>query len=205
MTTTLRARASATPEVMPARRSSYHLEIFAVSVAVLLTEISYTRVVSFKLFYYYVYLVIGLALLGLGAGAVFVAVSRRLQGLSIDVILFWSMTLGAVTTVASYAAVSAIRIDTLAVWEYGTAGSVKNLGLIMAVCLCVFASFVGSGIAIATLFSRRTESISGLYAADLGGAALACATVVYAVSELGAPATIMLAAAVLAAAALWSP
>ena len=32
-------------------------------------EIAYTRIVSFKLFYYYTYLVIGLALLGFGAAA----------------------------------------------------------------------------------------------------------------------------------------
>ena len=45
----------------------------------MLLEISYTRIVSFKLFYYYTYLVIGLALLGIGTGGVFVVVSKRLQ------------------------------------------------------------------------------------------------------------------------------
>jgi hypothetical protein len=36
--------------------------------------VSYTRIISFKLYYYYTYLTIGLALLGLGSGAVFMAV-----------------------------------------------------------------------------------------------------------------------------------
>ena len=31
-------------------------------------EIAYTRIVSFKLWYYYTYLVIGLSLLGIGSG-----------------------------------------------------------------------------------------------------------------------------------------
>jgi hypothetical protein len=207
MTTTLPAPAPAPAAAAlgaaPRWKSSYHLEIFAISASVLLTEISYTRVVSFKLFYYYVYLVIGLALLGLGAGAVLVAVSRKLRNLSIDVVLFWSMALGAAVTIIAYAVVAAMRIDTLAVWKYGTWGSAKNLGLILAVCVLVFVSFVGPGVAIATLFSRRADSIGGLYAADLAGAALACATVIFAVSKLGAPATIMLAASVLAAAAFW--
>jgi hypothetical protein len=208
MTTTLttdsaEATTGRAPEQASRWKSSYHLEIMAVSVAVLLAEISYTRVVSFKLYFYYVYLVIGLALLGLGAGAVMVSISRRLRRSSIDAILFWSMVVGAAAMIASYAVVAALRINTLAVWQYGTASSVSNLGLILLVCLCVFLSFVGPGVAIATLFSRRTESIPGLYAADLGGAALACATVIYAISKLGAPATIMLAAAVLALAALW--
>ncbi len=204
MTTTLPASSEATvARTAPRhRRAGYHLEILLVSVSVLLTEISYTRVISFKLFYYYVYLVIGLALLGLGAGAVLVAVVGRLRKVPLDTVLFWSMMAGSSATVAAYVAVAAMRIDTLKVWEYGTSGSISNLALIMATCFCVFASFVGSGVAIAALFSRRTESIGGLYAADLTGAALACAAVVFVVSRIGAPATIMVSAAVLAAAGL---
>jgi len=58
---------------------SYYLEIFLVSMAGLLIEISYTRIISYKLFYYWVYLVIGLALLGIGSGSVFVTISKRLR------------------------------------------------------------------------------------------------------------------------------
>ena len=205
MTTTLPAApdAAVAEPAVRRRRSGYHLEILLVSVSVLLTEISYTRVISFKLFYYYVYLIIGLALLGLGAGAVLVAVVDRLRKASLDVVLFWSMVLGSGATVGAYCLVAVMQIDTLQVWDYGTAGSVANLALIMATCFCVFISFVGSGVAIAALFARRTEAIGGLYAADLTGAALACVTVVFVISKLGAPATIMLSAAVLAAAALW--
>ena len=36
----------------------------------LLLEVGYTRIVSYKLWYYYTYLVIGLALLGIGSGGV---------------------------------------------------------------------------------------------------------------------------------------
>ena len=40
-------------------------------------EIAYTRIISFKIFYYYTYFVIGLALLGLGgAGAVTAQIGR---------------------------------------------------------------------------------------------------------------------------------
>ena len=42
--------------------------IFLVSLAGLLLEVGYTRIISFKLWYYYIYLVIGLALLGIGSG-----------------------------------------------------------------------------------------------------------------------------------------
>ena len=63
----------------PARSSRYYAEIFLISFAALLLEVSYTRVISFKLFYYYTYLVIGLALLGIGCGGVIVALSERLR------------------------------------------------------------------------------------------------------------------------------
>ena len=56
-----------------------YLEIFAVSIAIILLEITYTRIFSFKLFYYFTYLIIGVSLLGLGAGATIVATSRRLR------------------------------------------------------------------------------------------------------------------------------
>ena len=59
-----------------ARRQGYHAEILLVSFAAILIEICYTRVISFKLFYYYTYLVIGLALLGIGTGGVLVTVSQ---------------------------------------------------------------------------------------------------------------------------------
>ena len=45
------------------RSRAFYLEIFLVSFAALMLEISYTRLISFKLFYYYTYLIIGLALL----------------------------------------------------------------------------------------------------------------------------------------------
>ena len=52
------------------RARPYYLAIFAVALAAILLEISYTRIFSFKVYYYFTYLVIGLALLGLGTGGV---------------------------------------------------------------------------------------------------------------------------------------
>jgi len=62
-------------------RKEFTLEIFVVSFAAVLLEISYTRLISFKFFYYYTYLVIGFALLGIGTGGVLVAVLRGLRAL----------------------------------------------------------------------------------------------------------------------------
>src|SRR5437667_9370631 len=56
-----------------------YLETLLISLAVILLEVSYTRVFSFKLVYYFTYLIIGISLLGLGSGGVFVALFPRLR------------------------------------------------------------------------------------------------------------------------------
>ncbi len=62
---------------MPSRRP--YFEIFLLSLAVLLLEVSYTRIFSYKLVYFFTYLIIGISLLGLGAGGVLVAMVPRLR------------------------------------------------------------------------------------------------------------------------------
>ena len=111
------------------------------SFAALIIEVCFTRVVSFKLFYYYTYLVIGLSLLGLGSGGVLVAVSRRLRQARTDTVLLWSFVLGGIGVVASYVAVAKTSLDSLAIWDYGT-GSAKSMGDLLLICLCIFIPFV---------------------------------------------------------------
>jgi hypothetical protein len=190
-------RVAAAPVHVRARRQGYHAEILLVSFAALLIEVCYTRVISFKLFYYYTYLVIGLALLGIGTGGVLVAVSRRLRQARTDTVLLWSFLLGALAVVASYVAVAYTSLDSLAIWDYGTWGSARSMGELLAICVCIFLPFIAPGVIIATLFGRRPESVGTLYCADLVGAGIACALVIYLTGSIGPPATIMLAAAVM--------
>ena len=177
---------------------SYHVEIFLMCFAALLLEIAYTRVVSFKLFYYYTYLVIGLALLGIGSGGVFVAISKRLRSASTDAIIMWGCLLGAASVGVGYLVVAFVQTDSIAIFNYGTKTSVKNFGLLIVMCLALFASFVAVGVMLATLFGRRSEQIGRLYFADLLGAGVACAAVVPLLGWIGPPATIVFAGLVLA-------
>jgi MFS family permease len=185
------------PFGMPKR--AYHVEIFLASFAALLLEISYTRVISFKLFYYYTYLVIGLALLGIGSGGVVVTISRRLRRAATERILAWSLLLGAAGVGVGYLVVARISLDTFAIWQYGTRTSLKNLLLLLFICVALAAPFVAVGVVLSTLFGRAPEHIGGLYFADLFGAGLACAVVVFLIASIGAPATVFLAGVVLAA------
>jgi spermidine synthase len=182
-------------------RRGHHLEILLVSFAGLLLEISYTRIVSFKLFYYYTYLVIGLALLGIGTGGVLVTISKRMRAASTEQVLLWSFLLGAVSVIAGYCVVALTTIDTLAIWEYGTADSFANVARLVLICLALFSSFIAIGIVVSTLFGRQSEEVGRLYFFDLLGAGIACAIVVSLIGWIGPPATILLAGLVLAACA----
>jgi hypothetical protein len=177
---------------------AYNVEIFLMSFAALLLEISYTRVVSFKLFYYYTYLVIGLALLGIGAGGVLVVVSRRLRQASTDAIIMWGLLIGAASIGLGYLVVALTPVDTVEIWDYGTLDSLTNLVGLVVICLALFVSFIAVGVMIATLFGRRSQHINQLYFADLVGAGLACVVVVPFLGSIGPPAAIALAGLILA-------
>ncbi|MFL6243014.1 MAG: hypothetical protein ACJ73V_08320, partial [Acidimicrobiia bacterium] len=189
---------STAPSQADTPRRGYHIEIFLISFAGLLLEVSYTRIISFKLFYYYTYLVIGLALLGIGAGGVLVAISRRMRRASTDAILMWSLLLGAASVGVGYLLVAVTRTDSLTLWDYGTFDSLSSLLRLVLICLVLFASFIAIGVVLATLFGRRSDEIGRLYFADLLGAGLACAVVVWLLGSIGPPATIVLAGLLMA-------
>ncbi|NNE74205.1 MAG: hypothetical protein HKN26_11115 [Acidimicrobiales bacterium] len=173
------------------------------SFAALLLEISYTRVISFKLYYYYTYLVIGLALLGIGSGAVFVAVSARLRAVSTKMIMGVGSLLAAASVLLGFVVIAALPIHTALIWEYGTAASYKNVAVLGLLCFMLFATFLSIGVMISTLFGRGAERIDRLYFADLIGAGLACVVAVFLQSSLGPPASILLAGLILAVTGLW--
>jgi hypothetical protein len=180
------------------RTRGYHLEIFLICFAALLLEISYTRVVSYKLFYYYTYLVIGLALLGIGSGSVVTSISGRVRRASTEGIMMIGSLFGAASIIVGYLVVARLPIASLDIWEYGTSQSFTSLGKILVICLALYASFIWVGVMISTLFGRKTEGISKLYFADLLGAGIACAVAVPLISVIGPPRIIALAGTILA-------
>ena len=88
------------------------LAILLVSLAGLLLEVGYTRIVSYKLWYYYTYLVIGLALLGIGSGGVFVACRRRCGAGRTERILAVCSLASAVSVAVGYLVIARLPIDT---------------------------------------------------------------------------------------------
>jgi MFS family permease len=164
---------------------TYLVEIFVISAAALLLEISYTRIISFKLYYYYTYLVIGLALLGLGSGAVIIAVSGRLRALSTRSLLAGCTLAAAAGVVVGYVAVAVTPLDTLAIWTGDTTFQLVAVGQLLLICLGLYISFLPIGMCVSALFARRPDDINRLYFSDLAGAALACLVVVPLVAWVG--------------------
>ena len=187
-------------------RSRHTVAIFLVSLAGLLLEVGYTRVISYKLWYYYTYLVIGLALLGIGSGGIFVVVVPRLRRAATDAILAGCSLVGAALIAVGYVVVARVPIDTVRIWVYGSASSYRNLSVLALVCFVLFASFVALGIIVATLLGRASERVGQLYFADLLGAGLGCMGAIPLIVWLGIepPKLIMLSALIFAGVGLSS-
>jgi hypothetical protein len=185
-----------------AESRTYLVEIFAISAAALLLEISYTRIISFKLYYYYTYLVIGLALLGLGSGAVIVAVSKRLDRLDTRALLARCTFASAAGVVVGYVAVAITPLDTLQIWTGDRGAQLAATGQLLVIALGLYISFLPVGMCISALFARRPKDINRLYFSDLAGAALACLVVVPMIATIGPVAVIAIVAITLVATGL---
>jgi len=171
-------------------KKSYILEIFLVSMAVILLEINYTRVFSFKLVYYFTYLIIGISLLGLGAGAVFTAMLPRLRAASTKLIPICAIAGGA-SVLVGYWIAATVQLNT---FDLTTAfsnsdwavASFEGLKLI-AVSFTLFVPFFFAGIVVSVILSTNADRVERLYFFDLMGAGLGCALVVPMMSIITPP------------------
>ena len=178
-------------------KTPLHLEIAALSFAGLVLEIAYTRIFSFKLFYYFTYVIIGIGLLGLGAGGVLVAVVRRLREAGPAAILRFLCPIGGVSVLAGYWVIAPLPLNISAL----DARPLELPKLVLS-CVLLMVPFLVIGIGIASILGARTRSVGSLYAADLAGAALGCTLSIPLVVWLDPPRTVVLAGAVLALAGL---
>ncbi len=178
--------------------------IFLVSLAGLLLEVGYTRVVSYKLWYYYTYLVLGLALLGIGSGGIFVVVWQRVRRAATDTVIAVCSTISAIAIAGGYFLVARLRIDTLQIWDYGTSESYKSLVKLALICFVLFASFVPLGIMVSIILGRGAQRVGRLYFADLMGAGLGCALAIPLITWFSPPQVIVIAAAVFGAVAVFA-
>jgi len=172
---------------------SFALEIFAVALAAILLEISYTRIFSFKVYYYFTYVILGMGLLGLGSGGVLLAISRRLRTAPARRLIAASGAAGAASVLLGYIAVALIPLNVSELTEHPV-----EVAKLVAICAVLVLPFLAVGVAISRILSARPDRIARLYAADLLGAALACLLAIPLLTVLTPPGCVMLAGAVLA-------
>ncbi len=174
-----------------------NLEILLVSLAVILLEINYTRVFSFKLYYYFTYLILGIAMLGLGAGGVMVTLSDRLREARPERLIALLCMLGAISAPLGYLVVAGVQINTTALDD-----GLFEIAKLALVVFAVFVPFLMVGIIVSTIFGARPGEINRLYFADLLGAGIGCALSVPLLMLVTPPGCVMLAGGLLALAGL---
>lgn len=170
-----------------------------VSFGALVLELSLTRLFSVILFYHFAFLAISIALLGLGAGGVAAYLRReRLARYS-------TRELGAACSIASAIAI-VVALEIVLHVPVSLELSGANFLRLTVIYLVSAVPFFLTGLLCSAVYARETPRIPLIYAADLGGGALACLALVPLLDKLGAPNAIFFAAlAHAAAAAVWSP
>jgi spermidine synthase len=165
------------------------LAIASLSAAIIMIELTLTRVFSVTMFYHFAFLAISIAMFGLSAGSVFVYVSPRLhpaegagRQLQAYAAIFWL-----VTTVSAILLLR-MRVDT----EYSAGNALRMIGIY----LLAAAPFVAGGAGLALAVSRLHFDIGRVYAADLLGAAGGCLVLIPVLNAIGAPGAMLLAAGI---------
>jgi Spermine/spermidine synthase domain len=162
-------------------------------------EIAYTRIVSFKLFYYYTYFVIGLALLGFGASATVVALSDRLRTRDVlSTVRVLSPAVG-LLGVLSYLLVAELPTDVNQIWVGSLGRAILELLIVVLLALTLTAVFFGLGLIISLLIVVDSADVRRLYFWDLAGAALGCLIAVPLQLTIGPPAMVLISLVLFAA------
>jgi len=172
------------------------LGIALCSLAVLMAEVLLTRIFSFAIWYHLAYLTLSTALLGFGAAGALLAVYPKLLGDGLSRRLgLWSAAAG-LALLGSLALLAPHPLDPDRLLEEPMQFFFGLLGY----SLLVVVPFVLAGLAISAPLSRWPHRIDRLYAADLFGAGVGCLVAVAALATLDGPATLMVCAAIFAAA-----
>src|ERR1700691_4253307 len=169
------------------------------SFAALLLELALTRLFSVVLFYHFAFLAISIALLGLGAGGVFgYLFKNRLARTGTRKLAARLCLESSVLVLIALEVILHIPVALTITW--------RNFLHLTALYVAAALPFFLTGLLFSVVFARETRRIPLLYAADLGGGALACLATVPLLNWIGGPNTILMASVALTvAAAVWAP
>ena len=166
-----------------------------VSGALLMTELSLTRMFSVTMYYHFAFMAISIALFGLSASGVYVFLLRdRFTDVPTERLL--------ATHALAYAALTVISLAILVRLRVGLIYTPANIALMSATYLLAAMPFFAGGAVISIAIARLSAKVNAVYGADLLGAAAACLLLLPALDYLGAPGAIVTAGLLGAVAAL---
>jgi spermidine synthase len=169
--------------------TTFYLGIGGISAALLICELTLTRIFSVTMWYHMAFLAISLALLGIAAAGITIYLApRRFPAARLEAQLCGLAAAFAAGIVLSSALLTRIPYRN----EISLAGFLK----LAAIYLTAAIPFYLGGLAIALVLTHRARDIGRVYLADLCGAALGCLLVIPGLELLGAPRLLLFAAAV---------
>jgi hypothetical protein len=168
------------------------LPVFVTSLAILATEVFYTRLFSILLWSNVAFAVLSLALLGLGSsGLVIYLFPRVFRRERAEEQVTWLLAATGWSLLVSYALILLLTRSPVNEW-------VPVLGLVELILVAMLPYFSG-GLVLAIVFTHFSQQIAKLYFWDLVGAALGAMLVVPALYLFNGPALVPALALVLAA------
>ena len=181
----------------PVARWATYVGLFTVALATLMFEILLTRIFSVTMWYHFAFFAVSVAMFGMTFGAVLVYLSpdrfapeRTPRQLALNAWLF------SLTTVLGFV-LHILLPFVLPAWV-----SEGDWWRLTANFVVIAVPFVFSGIAVTLALTRFPRQVSRLYGADLAGAAVGCVLLILAIDATDGPTTVLIVAA-LAAAAAW--
>jgi len=167
-------------EPQPKPWPTLYAGVWALSVGVLLLEVSLTRVLSALTWYHFAFLVISSALLGFGASGLFVYLLPRRRS---EAALRWQLGLSGLAFAASvFLVLPALEGYDPDLVRLPVSEMVKILGVAH---LAAAAPFFFAGLCLALVFATFPRHSGALYGSDLVGAAMGCGLAIGALGRLG--------------------
>jgi len=158
-----------------------YLGIFLTSAAVLLLQISLTRIFSYTIWYHFTYVTISLAMLGFGASGAVLASSEKLARLDIK-LAHKSVLVGAISVPFMLAVISKVPFYPFQLFK-----EPAQIGYLVVYYVAVTIPFFCAGMAISCAFRSLPQKANRIYFWDLVGAGMGCLAAVIAIKLIGAP------------------
>jgi len=165
--------------------------VFCLTASVLSLQLIEMRLLSFMLWHHLAYMVISVVLLGLGAAGAVTAARSEWTLKHHAVLASASAGMTGLTTLAAFALVTRVELDTFQL----TQGQIVTLLLYYGLLVV---PYFFAGVSLSLVFTTGIQRIGTLYGVDLVGSAAGCYLSFLILEPLGAPTALVFCAALAA-------